>query len=244
MTISIPNYSYKYSRRGKPVFAPSTIGRRIGLETKSAIEAAYEFDPVYFHLRPGGHVAAMHEHRVHEYFCRIDISRFFYSVSRRRVQSAIDRIKVGNSAFYAKWATVRNPYGDPRYSLPYGFVQSPILATLVVATSAIGDFLGLLPTDITATVYVDDISLSSHNLTILESSFQSLLDIVKSDGFSINDEKLRSPAPLIDIFNCDLALGHATVRDERKAEFEATNPSPAASVAFADYCASVEAGNF
>lgn len=243
MTIAIPNYSYRYNRRGKPVFAPSTVGRRIGAEVKEAVEASYVFDPVYFHLRAGGHVAAMHHHRAHRYFARIDISRFFYSVSRRRVQSALDRIGVANAAFYAKWSTVANPYGDPRYSLPYGFVQSPILASLVVATSAIGDHLRALPVGVSASVYVDDISLSSDDLPSLEATFKRTLGVILADGFGVSAEKLRRPAGMIDIFNCDLAQGSVVVRDERIEEFLASNPSQAAEDAFIAYCASVENGN-
>lgn len=58
-------------------------------------------------------------------FARIDISNFFYSVSRRRVKSALGRIGIGKADFFSKWSTVANPYGDPAWALPYGFVQSP-----------------------------------------------------------------------------------------------------------------------
>lgn len=243
MTVAIPNYTYRYNRRGKPVFAPSGVGRRIGTEIKQAVEAAYCFDSRYFHLRAGGHVAAMHYHRSHRYFARIDITRFFYSISRRRVQSALDRIGLANAAFYAKWSTVKNPYGNPRYSLPYGFVQSPILASLVVATSALGEHLGALPAGVRAGVYVDDISLSSDDLLMLEAEFQTTIDILKADGFTVSAAKLRLPAAAIDIFNCDLGHGNATVRDDRIEQFLANEPSQAAEDAFAAYCASVEAGN-
>ena len=119
MAVAIPNFEYSYRRKGKPVFVPTVIGRRIGNEIKCAVEEAYDFDPIYFHLRRGGHVAAMHHHRDNCAFARIDISRFFYSVSRRRVQSALDRVGVANARFYAKWSTVANPYDDPKYALPY-----------------------------------------------------------------------------------------------------------------------------
>lgn len=243
MTIAIPNYSYKYHRGGKPVFAPSTIGRRIGSEIKVAVESAYAFDPIYFHLRAGGHVAAMHHHRANRYFARIDIARFFYSVSRRRVQSALDRVGVAHAAFYAKWSTVANPYEEPRYSIPYGFVQSPILASLVIATSSLGDHLQALPTGVSASVYVDDISLSSDDLRTLEAAYTATLRVIETDGFAVNPEKLRPPAPVIDIFNCDLAQGRTTVRDDRIDRFLASNRSQAAEDAFVLYCASVENGN-
>lgn len=243
MTVAIHNYSFKYDRRGKPVFAPSKVGRRIGSEIKAAVEATFAFDPIYFHFRAGGHVAAIHYHRPHQFFARIDIARFFYSISRRRVQSALDRIGVGNAAFYAKWSTVANPFESPRYALPYGFVQSPILASLVLATSTVGEHLVSLSPGVTVSVYVDDISLSSDSLEALEAAYEATIGVLEADGFQVSADKLRAPSAAMDVFNCDLANGLARVRDERIDQFMADAPSHEAEAAFVAYCASVELGN-
>jgi hypothetical protein len=243
MPVAIPNFEYSYLRKGKPVFVPTKIGRRIGKEIKEAVEGAYAFDPIYFHLRRGGHVAAMHHHRINHFFARIDISNFFYSISRRRVQSALDRIGIANARFYAQWSTIVNPFGDPRYSLPYGFVQSPILASLVVATSELGQQLRQLPATIKVGVYVDDISLSSDNVDELQKAYDATLAIIGSDGFAVSDDKLRPPAPAIDIFNCDLAHGQSSVTDVRVNAFFSSQRSLEAEEAFVSYCASVEVGN-
>lgn len=243
MSVAIPNYNYKYMRRGKPVFAPSGVGRRIGAEIKEAIEAAYQFDSSYFHLRSGGHVAAMHHHRDHHHFARIDITRFFYSISRRRVQSAMDRIGVGNAGFYAKWSTVVNPFKNPQYALPYGFVQSPILATLVMATSAVGEHLANIPDKVNVSVYVDDISFSSDDLSMLQSTFSATIQVLEQDGFSVSHEKIRPPASSIDIFNCDLLHGNTAVTNQRIEKFFENVSSQESEDAFIAYCASVEAGN-
>jgi hypothetical protein len=243
MPVASPNFDYSYLRKGKPVFVPTKIGRRIGSEIKEAVEAAYTFDPIYFHLRRGGHVAAMHYHRDNHSFARIDISNFFYSISRRRVQSALDRIGVGNARFYAKWSTVVSPFDAPRYALPYGFVQSPILASLVVATSDLGRHLLGLPATIKVGVYVDDISLSSDDEAGLQQAYDAILAVIAADGFSVSATKLRPPANAINIFNCDLAHGQASVTDDRISEFLASGPSQAAEDAFVAYCATVKAGN-
>lgn len=243
MTVAIHNYSFKYDRRGKPVFAPSNVGRRIGSEVKNAVEDAFAFSPIYFHFRAGGHVAAIHHHRPHRFFARIDIGRFFYSISRRRVQSALDRIGVPNAAFYAKWSTVANPFGAPRYALPYGFVQSPILASLVLASSTVGEHLGSLSSDVTVSVYVDDISLSSDRLDVLQAAYDATIAVLEGDGFQVSADKLRPPAAAIDVFNCDLAHGLSKVRDDRIDQFMSDVPSHDAEAAFAAYCASVELGN-
>ena len=52
MSVAIPNYAYTYKRKGKPVFAPSGIGERIGKEVKDKVDKAFQFDPIYFHLGP------------------------------------------------------------------------------------------------------------------------------------------------------------------------------------------------
>lgn len=243
MAVAIPNFEYSYRRKGKPVFVPTVIGRRIGKEVKSEVESAYNFDPIYFHLRCGGHVAAMHHHRDSLLFARIDISRFFYSISRRRVQSALDRVGIANARFYAKWSTVANPYGNPKYALPYGFVQSPILASLVIATSQVGDHLLGLPAAVSASVYMDDISLSSDDRGELERAYSASLAVLEADGFQVSADKLRAPAAAIDIFNCDLSHGRANVRDQRIAEFYGRGPDQISEEAFVAYCASVEDGN-
>jgi hypothetical protein len=243
MSVAIPNFDYSYTRKGKPVFVPTTICRRIGAEIKGAVESAYVFDPIYFHLQRGGHVAAMHHHRNNLSFSRIDISNFFYSISRRRVQSALDRIGVGNARFYAKWSTVLSPFNNPRYALPYGFVQSPILASLVMATGSIGQHLLALSSKVNVGVYVDDISLSSDDAAELQKAYDSTLVALAADGFALSAAKLRPPAPAIDIFNCDLTHGQARVSDDRINVFLATGPSQTAEDAFVAYCASVEVGN-
>ena len=243
MSDAIPNFEYSYYRKGKPVFVPTAVGRRIGTEIKQKVEDAYQFDQIYFHLRPGGHVAALHHHRDNQFFARIDISRFFYSISRRRVQSALDRIGVTDARFYAKWSTVANPYNDPRFALPYGFVQSPVLASLVIASSQVGDHLGNLPASVCVSVYMDDICLSADNEDELNWAYQSTLSVLEADGFEVSAEKLRRPASNIDVFNCELRRGHASVRDERVAEFYSKKPEAMSEEAFIAYCSSVEAGN-
>jgi len=243
MAIAIPNFEFSYRRNDKPIYVPTSIGRRIGQELKIKVGQAYTFDPIYFHLRRGGHVAAIHNHRDHTSFAKLDISRFLYRISRRRVQSALDRIGIGDARFYAKWSTVANPYDDPDFALPYGFVQSPVLATLVLATSQAGLHLLSLPPSITVSIYMDDISLSSNDSLALEDAYASSVNALETDGFSMSAEKLRAPAPSLNLFNCDLSVGRTIVRDDRIAEFVASQPTIEAEDAFVTYCASVEEGN-
>lgn len=243
MTVKFETYRYSYLRNNKPIFVPSDRGKKIGHELKKLVETAVTFDSFFYHLREGGHVMALHAHRRHRYFARADISRFFYGVGRNRVARIIYEIGIPRAGTYAKWSCVKNPYGDPRYSLPYGFVQSPILATLVLMRSAVGTFLRNLPETVTSSVYVDDISLSCDNKAEIDEAFSGLLDIIKTSNFKISENKTQAPANQITLFQCNLTHQQTTVRDERCSEFYAIERSTASASAFERYRNCVAYGN-
>src|SRR5690606_5864376 len=129
MPVRFHNFDYSYPRKGKPVFVPSPRGKQIGYDIKGQVEKAYAFDSFVYHFRPGGHVVALHAHRNRAVVSRIDIDSFFYGIGRNRVVRALHGIGIARANHYARWSTVKNPYAEPSYALPYGFVQSPILAS-------------------------------------------------------------------------------------------------------------------
>jgi hypothetical protein len=235
-------YSYKGSN-GKPIFAPSEKGRRIGARVKRLVRHRFEFDRFFYHLRPGGHVAALHAHRRQKYFARLDLENFFYSIGRNRVAHALYAIQVPRSGELAKWSCVRNPYDDPSYALPYGFVQSPILATLVLARSQIGTYLRELQDLMVVSVYVDDIALSSNNRQRIERAFRKLKMLVEASPFAINEAKSVSPGLRMELFNCHVERMRTLVTEVRREEFYAVARSPDSVQEFERYCASVAAGN-
>jgi len=245
MPVRFENFEYSYTRQGRPYFSPSPLGRKIGNDIKSQVENAHTFDPFVYHLRGGGHVAAVHSHRAHHLFARVDIRRFFYGISRSRVQRALQNIGILRARHYAKWSCVKNPYSEPPYSLPYGFVQSPVLATLVLMQSEVGNILRIFDADpvITVSVYMDDITLSSDDRAKLQVAYLDLLTSLATANFDVSPRKLRPPASEVDVFNCDLKHGSTEVRPDRVAEFLGSNPNHASMVGFARYQMSVEAGN-
>ncbi len=246
MAVQYRNYLFTYEQDGKPIFAPSKLGERIGLDIKAQVEAAYQFDSFVYHLKKsGGHVAALHAHRDHQYFARIDIKRFFYSIARNRVQRCLSEIGILRSRHYAKWSCVKNPYLAPAYCLPYGFVQSPVLATLVLMSSTVGCCLRQLEAErtVTISVYMDDISLSSDNERALQSAFENVLLALKSANFEVNDTKVRAPSAKMDIFNCDLAPGKVEVQQQRIDTFYAEQRSPLSIAGFEEYLERVRDGN-
>lgn len=246
MPVEFQNYEYTYNRKGKPVFAPSDLGQRIGNDIKGQVESAYAFDDFIYHLRKkGGHVAALHAHRPHAFFARVDIRRFFYSIARNRVARALRSVGIKRTEHYAKWSCVKNPYGNPSYALPYGFIQSPILATLVLMQSGVGAFLREIAAQgtVMVTVYMDDISLSADDLAALKLAFYQLQDRLAEAEFEISPAKTRLPGPAMDLFNCDLQCGRTTVRDDRIDLFFSVQRSPPSELAFEEYCQSVTEGN-
>ncbi len=243
MTVSYENYAFRYKLKGKHIFVPSKKGIKVGLEIKSKIEKLVKFDDIYCHLNKGGHVAALHSHRNHKYFAHIDIERFFYSIGRNRIAQILKDCEIDQSMNYAKWSCVGNPYNEPKYSLPYGFIQSPILSTLVFMKSNVGRYLKNVSSDITVTVYVDDILMSSNNLMLLKSEYGNVLDTLKNSKFSVNLSKLIEPCDFINVFNCDLSFGRSSVSKERKNKFLSKQSNELSSCAFTRYCNQVELNN-
>ena len=243
MPVRFENFEYSFFRKGKPVFAPSERGRRIGSDIKKKIEHVVEFPSFYYHLRRGGHVAALHEHRSNVFFARLDVERFFYSIGRNRVERILKEIGIERPSHYARWSTVKNPFGNPSYAVPYGFVQSPIIATLVLDRSPLGSLLRSLDQSISVSVYVDDISLSSSDPTVLLAAVQRVREAFAASGFSANESKTQGPARRIEVFNCDLSHGATTVTLARISDFEATAHNEARWEAFQQYRAKVESGN-
>ncbi len=184
MPVRFKNYSHSFDLKGKPVFAPSELGRRIGEDVKDRVEKAYSFEDFYYHLRKGGHVAGLHSHRPNRYFCKLDIKNFFYSIARNRVVRCLRAVGIPRARHYGKWSCVKNPFNDSSYALPYGFVQSSILASLVLSQSALGTALARLSKQATVAVYVDDITLSSNDLATLQTCYDELLEAFDAAGLS------------------------------------------------------------
>lgn len=238
------NCAYSYNNhRGKPVFAPSAEGRRIGHELKTKLEKIFTPEPFFYHLRDGGHVAALHAHRAKRYFARLDIENFFYAIGRNRVGRLLRDLGVGRHEFYAKWSSVKNPFERPSYALPYGFVQSPLLASIVLSRSAVGEALRDLSEKVLVSVYVDDIAISGNNRRVLERSYKRLRKMIHASGFTINEHKSCPATNQLELFNCNLTHNHAEVTRIRKDEFYAEERSPLSQISFRAYCEAVEAGN-
>jgi hypothetical protein len=236
-------YSYK-GKNDRPIYVPTKMARGVGHELIKLLDKLYKPEPFVFHLGiDGGHVAALHRHRSNKYFAKVDLSRFFYSIGRNRVKAALKAGGVRKAEYYARWSCVKNPYAPPSYALPYGFVQSPILASLVLSHSGVGEFLRSIADKIAVSVYVDDIALSCNNKQDLDRAYNKLRETIIKSKFSINEEKSFARALTIDVFNCRLTRKETLVTDDRKTEFYAVPHSPLSEISFERYCDSVAEGN-
>lgn len=163
MLPAILNYEQKFFDGKKWIFIPSERGERRAVQVLKFFERSVTFPDYFYHYKSGGHVAALHDHLQHDFFFRIDIQNFFYSIARNRVQRALASKGLRGAPTYAKWSTVRSPYdGGPRYVLPIGFRQSPHIASLVLMQSPVFDAIERARANgVLVSVYLDDI-IGSH----------------------------------------------------------------------------------
>ncbi len=202
---------HRYERKpGRWVFEPSESARVEGAEVKAAIEKYWQPPSYYFHLNAGGHIAALGQHQHSSSFIKVDIADFFGSVSRSRL-SRILKTRFGHreALRLATASTVRHPSDSGRAILPYGFIQSPLLASLALSASGLGALLDSLQKEngLTVTVYVDDIIISGHNQARLHQVLKEVKARAELSHFKLSDEKEQGPASSITAFNIELAAG-------------------------------------
>ena len=227
----LPKWSSKFELKpGKWVFVPTDESVAEGKKIKRELEKRWTPPPYYFHLRAGGHVEALRAHLKHSVFVRFDIHDFFGSINRTRVTRCLkDKFGYSVARAYANASTVPDP-GGRRTMVPFGFVQSQIVAAVCLAESALGLHLERLAAnpDVTLTVYVDDIIVSSSSMSLLEQLVNDVQIAAARAHFVLSAAKCEGPAALITAFNIMLKSGSMEVNPERlmlfeKALAEATN---------------------
>src|SRR5262245_45013433 len=136
-----PKWSTKFPLKpGKWVFVPTNETVKVGREIKKAVEKYWKKRPRYFyHLRAGGHIAALRSHLGNSTFVRLDITDFFGSINRSRItRCLVPMVGFKKAREWANASTVIDPGNPKRWIVPFGFVQSPILASLCLEQSALG----------------------------------------------------------------------------------------------------------
>ncbi len=109
------------------VFVPTEEMIQYGLNLKQSIQKHWTPPDYYYHLRNGGHVKALKIHTESQYFIFLDIKDFFDSINRSRITRCMKKyFGYDKAREIAIGSTVKS---NKKFILPFGFVQSPIIAS-------------------------------------------------------------------------------------------------------------------
>ena len=203
---------------------PSDATVEYGVQVKETLETRWQPPKYYYHLAGGGHIKALQSHLSHKFFLHLDIEDFFGCINRSRVTRNLKNLVSYQSAReIAFQSTVRHPTSSmPKYILPFGFVQSPIIASICLAKSALGNRLNEISKDpsFSVSVYVDDIIVSSDSDRDLNEKLEILSAAAERSQFPLNERKQEGPAPRITAFNIHISQKFLEITAERLNAFE------------------------
>lgn len=218
-----PKWTHRYERKpGRWVFHPSPEAKEIGAKIKAQVEEVWAAPDYFFHLRAGGHVRALQVHMGQTSFIHLDIQDFFGCVNRSRVTRCLTpQFGYTDARQMANDSTVRHPTELGKFMLPYGFVQSPLLATLAFAQSKLGSCLSKLRGEgYCVSVYVDDIIISAGSDSALHACLPEIQNAAESAKFALNPTKQQGPGPMVAAFNIELSHGSLRLQSGRFAQFK------------------------
>ena len=212
---------------GRWIYEPTLESVEIGREIKAAVEAKWRPPGYYYHLRTGGHLAAVKAHFGNTTFWHGDIENFFGSINRSRLSRCLKPLVGYKTAReWAMQSTVPNPE-KTAFVLPYGFTQSQLLASLCLRHSALGKCLHGLRKVCSISVYVDDIIASSKGDLAAESAL--IANAAARSEFTLGPAKLQGPAAGITAFNIAIQAHSIALTDKRWTEFHRALSDPACS---------------
>ncbi|MDR6936005.1 reverse transcriptase domain-containing protein [Luteibacter sp. 3190] len=206
---------------GRWVFVPTRESADRGIQIKALIGGQWKAPNFFYHLRHGGHVAAVRAHVENRYFFRADIDDFFGRVGRSRITRCLKTwFSFADAREMADISVVRHPVHGS-HILPYGFVQSPILASVALDMSRLGACLRSLAKHkpLKVSVYVDDIIISSNDLELLNTAADAVLRRGEQALFPIGALKREGPCEAITAFNIELAQHSLNISEQRMKVF-------------------------
>ncbi|WDZ51742.1 reverse transcriptase domain-containing protein [Acinetobacter vivianii] len=206
------------------VYNPTAESRESAHKIIKLIYKHWKKPSYYYHLRDGGHVEALNIHLENLYFATIDISDFLGNISRSRITRSLKPI-VGYEVArkIAKISTVKASAGySHSHHLPYGFNQSPILASICLFDSTLGRLLDKLnkSENIFVSVYMDDIVISAKDKDLLINKFNEILVAAKKSKFILSKEKSHPVASQTKAFNVVITHRNMQVDYDRFVKFQ------------------------
>ena len=191
-----------------------------GLNIKAEILNRWEPPKYFFHYKNGGHISAIKAHLNNEVFTIIDISSFYPSITKNKIIKSLKKIEIPrlDTFEYAAESVVSE---KGKLVLPYGFVQSPIISSLVLHKSAVGRVLGNCTPTLKLSVYVDDIIISSleDDIGDLENYGEQLVEGMQQTHFKINEDKSAFEMPTVEAFNINVTHKYMEITQEKMSEF-------------------------
>ncbi|MEX9891288.1 reverse transcriptase domain-containing protein [Providencia rettgeri] len=220
MTYYQEKWLYKFElKENHWIYVPSKVERERGIILLDDLYSKWVPPLYYYHLRNGGHVAALKAHLGNKYFAHIDIKGFFNSTGRSRITRVLKEFyQFEKAREIAKFSTVKNLVNStPSHVLPFGFVQSPILATLCLHKSFLGNTIRecFNRKDIKISIYMDDIIISSSEKELLDEIYMELLNAVVRSHYFINEEKKNPPSDHVVVFNIHLSHRYLKITEKR-----------------------------
>ena len=192
------HYSIKKKRGGeRPVFAPEKQLKKIQKRLNYFLQAYYLWiKPSEVHgfvINPhylGNHCnivanAAVHTGKKH--VLNIDLKDFFPSISAKRIKKLFSSYLFNYNEQMAIALALLTTY---QAKLPTGAPTSPVLSNFIcleldAALNFFCNFSGLK-----FTRYADDLTFSSDTI-ISQNTIQYIIQVIKENGFEINEKKLR-----------------------------------------------------
>ncbi|MDX1303430.1 reverse transcriptase domain-containing protein [Photobacterium sp.] len=214
------SWTEKYEvKPGRWVYVPKEETKLLGRKIIDVVNKKWTAPEYFFHLKKGGHVRALKEHTKNVFFSCLDLTDFFGSMSRTRVTRSL-KSHIGYEAAraLAKASTVPHlRMNEHSHSIPYGFSQSPILATLCLDKSTLGQCIKQCheSRDVTVTIYMDDIVISSSDSVYLATWITLFKEAALKSKLVLNDSKESPIATSVEVFNIELSHKHLKVTEER-----------------------------
>lgn len=200
----IQNYTSRFLLKpGKYAYVQNPEYQKKARDFLEEAQGFWKPDKWYYHYASGGHVAAVRSHLKSGVFAHLDISSFYNSVTKAKIIRSLKMI--GYSFVEAnEIAAESTVLMEGRYVLPYGFCQSPYLATLALAKSELGQRLKRLRrSGFRISLYVDDLIISSdgEDRTNLQSAVDEITRAAAKANFRLNERKYSPPADNVTAFN-------------------------------------------
>lgn len=224
MAIDVQRWKHKFELKpGIWVYVPNAEASKHGERILQEIRCKWIAPLYFYHLRTGGHLKAARLHLKSDFFAVVDIKQFFQSTSRSRITRDLKTyFTYPQAREISKFSTVKNlSSSSHQHVLPFGFVQSPILATLCLDKSHLGCLLRRLNKhpNVKLSVYMDDVIISSNDLVQLQTAYDEILVAMDKSGYQANLIKTQAPSSQIKVFNLNLSKGVMKVTSQKMSDF-------------------------